>query len=107
MIASATASEEERRFATDALWSSRHAIEAENSSTSSAHILKHLRLGGWGGLHLSARPASMPFLSDPAGRLVDPDDIKILAHRHYAELFEAPPQKFLAEDAELARLLDR
>lgn len=105
LLASATASVEERRLAADELWISRHAFEIEKSGTASAQVVEHLRLGRSGSRRLSARVAWLPFLADPAGRVVDPDEIKSRAHRYFAELFEALPQKFPKEDAGLTRLL--
>lgn len=48
ILASAGASEAERRAAVDELWRCRHLIQIEKSTTMNAHTLEHLRGGGWG-----------------------------------------------------------
>lgn len=62
VLSSAQASDDERRAATDELWRCRHHIQIEKNMTMSMSTLEHLRGGGWGQQHVTARHACIPFL---------------------------------------------
>lgn len=105
VIASATTSEEKRRCATDALWSSRHAIEAEESSTS-AHV-RPSETWSLGKSSSERAPCFYALFGRPRRADRRSRRFETRAHRYSADLFVAFPQEFLAEDAERAQLLEQ
>lgn len=106
IIRCASSSPAERQAAVEELWRCRTRIESEKLFDSSAHVMKHLRLGGWGAQHLTARHACMPYSDDSGEKILDVGSIQERAQQYYAGLFESPPQEHLEADAMVAQALE-
>lgn len=99
------ASDTERRWTIEQFWDRRHVSEIERCTRAKERMFAHLREGGWGSQHLSARYMCMHFLSNPDGRVVHSSQIRLRVQMHSAGLFGSPPKDFLDQDAQLNELL--
>lgn len=85
-----------RRTVIDMMWTQRHRIAAEKTSSAASAILRDLGGGGWGARHLTHACAHMSYLHDGKSKVVGPGTIELNAHAYYSDLLFSPTARIQA-----------